>query len=238
VRLISMFLLNALYFSSTAMAVVPVPYDVNTPLPVAMTYCYPGVSCITCDSEMPRAKVNQLLELKLTEGEVLLFTPDPKNPQSHDWLWTATGSIWPAVVEQEYSGKGNRNQPPACANRAALAGSHQPKDGFWKVSQDMPELQNCAGAKPQAVPESREKAQFDKPFRGRISSDESFASIIQIAPNSYASIEDEDANLSGQTLLDVLSPTSFKLHTLARNKNLGNSCTMRYTIHFTYDGAY
>lgn len=236
-RQIPMLLLNSMFLSASAAAVEPVPYDADTPLPVAMTYCHPGVSCITCDSEMPRANVNQLLELQLAEGEVLLFTPNPDNPQSRDWLWTATGSFWPAVVEQKYSGIGNRDQPPACANRAALAGSHQPKDGFWKVTQSHPELQHCAGAETKALPASREKMQFDKPFRGRLSNAESFASIIQIAPNSYASIEDSDSGIKGRSLLEVHSPTEIKLHTEARSTNPGNPCTIRYTIDFVHDGA-
>jgi len=220
----------------SGLCVEPKPYSVDTPLPVAMTYCYPGESCITCDSEMPLATVNELLELKLTEGEVLLFTPDPKRPESRDWKWSATGMIWPALVEQKHSGKGNRNQPPACAHRAALKGSHQPKDGIWRIMQSKEELQNCAAVEVQEKPLVRERIRFESPFRGRLSTDEDFSSIVQISPNSFAS-HHIVGNSVAETLLEVHSATKIKLYYHLRRPNPEDKCTSRFTIDFDFESA-
>lgn len=220
----------------SVLCVEPKPYSVDTPLPVAMTYCYPGESCITCDSEMPLATVNELLELKLTEGEVLLFTPDPKRPESRDWKWSATGMIWPALVEKKYSGKGNRNQPPACAHRVALKGSHQPKDGFWTVTQSKEEMENCPAVK---VPEKtvvRQKIRFENPFRGRLTDDEDFSSLVQISPNSFASYH-MSGNSVAETLMDVHSPTKIKLYFHMRRPNPEDKCTSRFVIDFDFETA-
>jgi len=226
----------AAFYPLSGLCIVPEPYSVDKPLPVAMTYCYPGVSCITCDSEMPLAIVNELLELKLTEGEVLLFTPDPKRPEGRDWKWSATGTMWPAVVEQKYSGKGNRDQPPACAHRAALKGSHQPKDGVWKVTQSKEELQNCEAVEVQEKPLVREKIRFENPFRGRLSEDEDFSSIVQISPNSFAS-HHISGNSIAETLLDVHSPTKIKLYFHMRRPNPEDKCTSRFVIDFDFETA-
>lgn len=220
----------------TGFCVVPKPYSVDTPLPVAMTYCYPGESCITCDSEMPRATVNELLELKLTEGEVLLFTPNPSNPKSRDWKWSATGTIWPAVVEQKYSGKSNRNQPPACAHRAALKGSYQPKDGFWTVTQSKEELQNCPATKVPEASVSRQKVRFENPFRGRLTADENFAEIVQVSPNLFAS-HHADPKYVAETLMEVQSPTKIKLYFHSRRPDPKDQCTSRFTVDFDFESA-
>jgi hypothetical protein len=225
-----------LCFPLAAGSVEPVPYDVNTPLPVAMTYCIPGEGCITCDSEMPRAAVNDLLELELAEGEVLLFTPNPANPESRDWIWKATGKHFPSVVEHEFSGRSNRDQPPACAYRAPLKGSHQPKSGTWEVNISLPESENCAdGAPPPAAKTERQQGLFETPFRGRLSDTEPFASLVQVAPNSYMTYDVFGDRIT-ETLMQVESPTHLKMYFADRATEAGNACVRRFTIEMQFVG--
>lgn len=54
------------------------------PLPVLMSYCIPGDTCLSCESEMPLGRVNKLLEINLSDAEVLLFKPDPVRSGTRD----------------------------------------------------------------------------------------------------------------------------------------------------------
>ncbi len=225
-----------LCFPLAAGSVEPVPYDVNTPLPVAMTYCIPGEGCITCDSEMPRDAVNDLLELTLAEGEVLLFTPNPANPGSRDWIWKATGKHFPSVVEHEFSGRSNRDQPPACAYRAPLTGSHQPKNGTWEVKTSQAQGENCpAGATKPAAKTERLQGQFETPFRGRLTEAESFASLVQVAPNSYMTYDVYGDRIT-ETLMQVESPTRMKIYFADRAAQHGDACLWRFNIEMDFVG--
>ena len=219
-----------------ALSVEPVPYDENTPLPVAMTYCIPGEGCLTCDSEMPRAAVNDLLDLELAEGEVLLFTPDAIRPDSDDWTWKATGLHFPSVVEAKLSGRANRDQPPACAHRAALKGSHQPKDGTWESKVSSPVGENCPAGMPSAPAQtSRSQGNFDRPFRGRLSAEESTASIIQVSPNTFMSQEPFGDRIA-RTILQVKSPTRIEIYFAHRAVDPGNPCILRFTVEMDFVG--
>lgn len=225
-----------LCFPLAAGSVEPVPYDVNTPLPVAMTYCIPGEGCTTCDSEMPRDAVNDLLELTLAEGEVLLFTPNPANPGSRDWIWKATGKHFPSVVEHEFSGRSNRDQPPACAYRAPLTGSHQPKNGTWEVKTSQAQGENCpAGATKPAAKTERLQGQFETPFRGRLTEAESFASLVQVAPNSYMTYDVYGDRIT-ETLMQVESPTRMKIYFADRAAQPGDACLWRFNIEMDFVG--
>lgn len=202
---------------------------------VSMSYCIPGEICLSCDSEMPRPQVNALLGENLAIGEVLLFTPDPNNPTAREWLWTATGINFPTVVEERLVGTKSLEAEPACSARAALPGSVQPRDGLWKVTHEAPEFENCSMRTPAAMPSTTDAVVFEKPFRGRTTTEEPIETVIQVAPNLFASRQ-VMGELIGQGLVEVHSPTRLVYHYNVTDPRGGEACLRRYTSHITYEG--
>jgi hypothetical protein len=224
-----------LALSTAVLAQAPAPQDAPEPFPVSMTYCIPGESCLTCESEMPLAEVNALLETKLKDVEVLLFKPDPGGPASRDWKWYETGEIFSAVVEFKNSGKGDRSDPPACRDRAPLKGSIQPRDGVWTIAASAMEAENCPGIAEVPASTERETLRFEKPFRGLLAPDDNVAEIIQVSPNSFMGRRTVD-NIIGETLLEVHSPESLKLFSITRSKNPASACMTRVRMDLTWIG--
>lgn len=206
------------------------------PLPVQMTYCIPGGGCLSCESEMPMARVNRLLEINLQDVEVLLFKPDPDRPGSRDWKWFETGEIFAAVVEHKNSGVGSRTDPPLCRDRAPLKGSIQPRDGVWSVTPSATTMENCEGPGPANIEPSRGHIQFDRPFHGRLTDEDSFADVVQVSPNSFLGRIESDG-LVGESLLEVHSPTRMKTYFTTRSANAAIACVTRMSLDMAWESA-
>lgn len=230
---IAMFATFALAWGAAALVQAQEPGSLE-PMPVLMTYCIPGESCTTCESEMPMDQVNKLLEINLSDVEVLLFKPDPKRPDSHNWQWFETGEIFSAVVEHKNSGVGSRANPPQCRDRAPLKGSQQPRDGVWVVSPSGIVPENCSVEGTPAPEATRETLRFDKPFHGRMSPAQSYATVVQVSPNAFASREESQGRV-GETLLQVLSPDRMKMFVSNRSADPADPCVFRYSIDLTRD---
>lgn len=144
-----------------------------------MSYCIPGDTCLSCESEMPLGRVNKLLEINLSDAEVLLFKPGPVRSGTRDWKWFKTDEIFSRVVERKCGGIASpAADPPMCRDRAPLKGSIQPRDGVWKLTPSPTVTENCEGLDdPTSREPSRELRRWENPFRLRLAEEESFADI-------------------------------------------------------------
>jgi hypothetical protein len=208
------------------------------PLPVLMSYCIPGDTCLSCESEMPLGRVNKLLEINLNDAEVLLFKPDPVRSGTRDWKWFKTDEIFSRVVERKYGGIASpAADPPMCRDRAPLKGSIQPRDGVWKLTPSPTVMENCEGLDgPSSREPSRELRRWENPFRGRLAEEESFADIVQTSPNAFLGrVEIERDGLVGESLVEVHSPTSMKLFFLTRFADPAIACVVRFSLEMTWE---